>query len=56
MLLLHKAPAVLQVPVPPVRLSQQGAPRSPHLAQVPEVHFVPEAVQEPDVGFAPQQA
>ena len=39
----------------PVELVQQVVPRSPHLAQVPPLHRVCEAVHSPALGFAPQQ-
>ena len=55
LLLLQMAFAVLHVPVPPLALEQQAVPRSPHLAQVPALHFVPGAVQAPVLGFEPQQ-
>ena len=55
MLLLHKEVGALHVPEPPVALSQQGAPRSPHVAHVPALHFVLAAVHDPVAGLVPQQ-
>ena len=47
--------ASLHVPAPPLALAQQGVPSSPHLAQVPALHFVPGAVQTAVLVLVAQQ-
>ena len=51
---LQMAFATLHVPAPPLAGVQQGAPRSPHLAQFPALHLVSGAVHDPALGFVPQ--
>jgi hypothetical protein len=52
---LQTAPATLQVPAPPLGLTQHGLPSSPHLAQLPPVHLVSGAVHTPAPELEAQQ-